>query len=264
MRRIITFILCLVGIGVAAQVVTPYSRQVECGSLFELACIPYDGYHFIKWSDGDTNATRVIQVNEDCHYIAYIAPDCENYANLPVLALYDWLIMLDVRSIHEMGYTFAENNVTWYRVVGEPDQLNDDYYQDDEMVTKGYYLTIDRNFKNTGDYYAVVDVSNSGNLPCFGSMRTVIVHYAGSSPKQHLALLPTNVYAGQQIRIIGLNPNEQSTISVYDMVGKLLSTTTIREASTYYFNACTGAGCYNVVIQSPTGTTTLRYLVHAK
>lgn len=262
MRKYLIYILCLIGTAVVAQVTTPYRRQVECGSWWELSCSPFEDYHFVKWSDGDTNAVRQIQINENIQYIAYIAPNCEEFADLPVLALYDWLLMLDVRAIHDMGYIFNENNVIWYRVVGEPDKLTDNYYQDDEQIGKGYYLTIDQNFQNTGDYYAVVDVNGSKGTLCTGLMRTVIIHYAGATHKQRLALLPTNVYPGQQVRIVGLNPQKESTIIVYDMVGKVLSTTTTKDVSTFYLNAWNTAGCYNVVVRSEEGTTTLRYLVH--
>lgn len=260
-RRLLTYIFCFLSVGVAAQAPS-YSQKVECGTWVEISCVPLDDYKFVQWSDGDTHSTRQIQVNEDAVYLAYIAPKCEEYADLPVIALYDWVIMLDAKTIHDTGYTFNENNVFWYRVTGEPDKLADNYYQDDILVGRGYYLTINRNLDGTGDYYAVVDVSNSAGMFCSGLMRSVIIHYTSLAQPKQVALYPTNVYPTQQMRIVGLDPDIETTIYVYTMAGGLLSTTTSHGEETFYMNALTMPGCYNVVVQNENGIQTLRYIVH--
>lgn len=265
MRKILIYILCLISTAVVAQVTTPYTRQVQCGSWWELSCVPFEDYHFVRWSDGDTNTVRQIQVNENVQYIAYIAPNCGEYANLPMLELYDWLLMLDVRTIHDMGYHFDEQNVTWYRVKGTPDEMDDTFPLDDEVVCKGYYLTIDRNLWTTGDYYAVIDVSSTpSGMLCTDLMRTYIAHYAGTKPQQRLALAPSYVTPGGQMKILGLDPSVSSIICVYDMVGRLLLNTTSQNETTYYLQAANCPGCYNVVVYWGNEKQTLRYLVRNK
>jgi len=237
--------------------------RVNCGTWIKISAIPLEDYHFVKWSDGDTTAVRYIQINENSQYIAYFAPNCGEYANLPIAQLYDWLLLLDVTTINQMGYYFSEQNVTWYRVKGTPDVMDDTFPLDDEVVCKGYYLTIDQNLWTTGDYYAVVDVSSSpSGVLCTSLMRTYIAQYAGSKPQQRLALSPTYVAAGSQMQLMGLDPTISSTICVYDMVGRLLSTTTTQNETTYYLQAAAAPGCYNVVVYWGDEKQTLRYIVN--
>lgn len=41
------------------------------GDVVEVSCTPDEGYKFVQWSDGDTNATRTITIgNEDIHLVA--------------------------------------------------------------------------------------------------------------------------------------------------------------------------------------------------
>jgi len=263
MRRNLVIIFGCLFLGIPLLWGAEKKVTVDCGAWVEVSATPLEDYHFVKWSDGDTTAIRQIQVNEDGHYIAYFAPNCGEYANLPIAELYDWLLMLDVRTIHEMGYVFSEQNVTWYRVHGTPDVMDDTFPLDDEVVCHGYYLTIDRNLWTTGDYYAVVDVSSSpSGLLCTSLMRTYIAQYAGSKPKQRLALTPTYVAAGSQMKIIGLDPSVSSTICVYDMVGRMLLNTTSQNETTYYMHAANTPGCYNVVVHWGDEKQTLRYIVH--
>ena len=113
-----------------------------------------------------------MEVHSDLHLIAYFAASCEDFS-LPAVALYDRLIMLDMRTIQALGYFFEPDQVTWYRVKGIPDPQEDDTldatYADppDEEVGTGYYLTLDQNLVGTGSYYALVDMSiNASGLLC--------------------------------------------------------------------------------------------------
>lgn len=237
---------------------------VSCGAWIEISATPFEDYHFWKWSDGDTNSIRQIQVNEDLHYKAYFAANCEEYANIPIIEYYDWLLMIDVRHLRDVkGYVFAENNVKWYRVKGEPDSMQIAFPQDDELVGSGYYLTIDRNLWATGNYYAVVDVAASpSGVLCHGLMRTVIVYFAGTQPAQRLAITPSYIGPGQQMKIIGLDPTVSTTIRVYDMIGRLLLNQVTKDQTTYYLNAANTPGCYNVVVNWGNQEQVLRYLVN--
>jgi len=147
--------------------------------------------------------------------------------------------------------------------VGEPDSMQAEFPQDDQLICSGYYLTIDRELWTTGDYYAVVDVAASpSGVLCHGLMRTVIVHFAGDKPSQKLAITPSYIGPGQQMKIIGLDPTVATTIRVYDMVGRLLLDQVTQDQTTYYLNAANTPGCYNVVVSWDNQEQVLRYLVN--
>lgn len=47
----------------------------DYGTKVTLKATPSDGYHFVKWSDGDTNPTRTVTVTRNYTYIAVFAQD---------------------------------------------------------------------------------------------------------------------------------------------------------------------------------------------
>lgn len=228
----------------------------------ELTATPAEDYHFVSWSDGNTDSIRRIQVNENAMYLAYFAANCADYANWPVVSLYDWLMMLNVHAINEMGYFFNASDVTWYRVNGEPDDLTASYH-DDVQVGNGLYLTLAKDFSGTGDYYAVVDISsNSSGMLCTDLMRTVIIHYCSDdSHSRKLALLPNQTTRSGQVKLVGLMPNETSQLYVYSAAGQLLKTLETSGETCYLLQAPFTDGCFYVKVVTPTTQTTLPLLV---
>lgn len=238
-------------------------HRITCGSWIEIAAHPLEDHHFLKWSDGDTDSVRQIQVHENATFIAYFAANCEEYANWSIISLYDWLLMVDVRSINEMGYYFTPANVTWYRIVGEPDDLHNNFPQDDQCIMKNsYYLTLDKSLKGTGSYYAVIDVSDSQGMLCDGLMRSIIISYSGSKQPAQVKLIPNAVVTGQTMQLKGLNPNEESEIFIYSTTGKLINYFTSIGESTILLNASHVSGCFQVLVKSPSIHQTLRYIVN--
>lgn len=247
-----------------AEESTPTRHVVACGSWMELSAIPAEDYHFVRWSDGNTDAVRQIQVNEDAHYIAFFAANCEEYANWPVVALYEWLLMLNVRQINAMGYYLSPENVTWYRIVGEADDMHGRFPLDDQFVCKGYYLTLDRNLSGMGDYYAVADVSNQQGLLCDGLMRSEIIHFASSSSAPAPRLLPNYVASGETMRLTGLAPRGTSHIAVYSSTGQLLEAFDTTDQAEVQLTAASVSGCCLVRVSTGGYTTTLRYIVNLR
>ena len=45
------------------------------GATATLKATPSAGYHFVKWSDGDTNPTRTVTVTRSYTYVAVFAQD---------------------------------------------------------------------------------------------------------------------------------------------------------------------------------------------
>ena len=95
-------------------------------------------------------------------------------------------------------------------------------------------------------------------------MRSVIVHYAGTPHRQQLALLPNATTLGGQIKLVGLDPSEQTTIQVYSSAGQLMDTFTSTDEAEYMLTAAGVSGCFYVRVSSPTIETVLKYLVFAK
>lgn len=261
MKRWLIYIACWMSVGAVFADGTGTRLRVDCGDWVQLEATPYEDYHFVRWSDGNTEPLRQLQVNEDAAYIAYFAANCEEYANWPVVALYDWLLMLNVREINAMGYYVADSRVTWYRVVGEPDDMHGTSQKDDAPVGHGYYLTLAQNLQGTGDYYAVADVSDTKGMLCDGLMRSVIVHYANSSRTPRLYLTPNMVTGGEQMRIRGLDPMKTYTILVHSTTGQLVGEYTASGCEVYYLEAAGVAGCYQVSVVTDDMQTTLRYIV---
>lgn len=265
MKRLFILTISLIaGIGALHSESVGTRHVVDCGTWMELSATPAEDYHFVRWSDGNTDSVRQIQVHEDAHYIAYFAANCEEYANWPVVALYDWLLMLNVTEVNAMGYYVQPNQVKWYRVVGELDDMHGRFPLDDEFVCVGHYLTLDKNLSGTGDYYCVADVSDNKGLLCDGLMRSVIVHYAAASAAAEPRLLPNKVLAGETMRLVGLSPTGETDITVYSPSGQLLGQHHLVGESEYLLTAAPVAGCYLVRVITDGALTTLRYIVNLR
>lgn len=237
--------------------------DVTCGTWLQLRAVPVEDWHFERWSDGNTDSVRLIEITSDTTLYAHFAPNCGDYAALPVVSLYDWLLMLDVRTIQAKGYYFTEDNVTWYRVRGVADKIGEGASANDERMGTGYSLTIDKSFKGTGDYYAVVDASGSpSGVLCTDLMRSELVHYASSeSPSDAPLIEPTMVRPREQQRLLRLNPTNPTTVTIYDITGHRLQTLTADGVERMSLQAESVAGCYQVVVQNGEQKTVLRYIV---
>ena len=257
LRNIVIFALC-------SLFLTPgRADEVACGTWLQLRAVPVEDWHFERWSDGNTDSVRLIEITSDTTLYAHFAPNCGDYAALPVISLYDWLLTLDVQTIQSKGYYFAENNVTWYRVRGVPDKLEAGASADDERMTTGYYLTIDKSFKGTGDYYAIVDVSGSpSGALCTGLMRSELVHYSSSdAPAKTPLLEPSMVRPNEPQRLLQLDPEYPTTVTIYDISGHRLQTLTANGVERLSLQAAPVAGCYQVVVRNGEQKTVLRYIV---
>jgi len=236
--------------------------DVPCGTWLALRATVVEDWHFERWSDGNTDSVRLIEITSDTTLYAHFAPNCGDYAALPVVSLYDWLLMLDVRTIQAKGYFFGEENVAWYRVRGAPDKIDEGVSADDERMATGYYLTIDQSFQGTGDYYAVVDVSGSpSGLLCTGLMRSELVHYTSSAAPPAPFLDPTMVRPSEPQRLLRLNPDHPTTVTIYDMNGRLLQSHNAEGVERLALQAAPVAGCYQVLVQNGDQRTVLRYIV---
>jgi len=235
--------------------------NVNCGTLVEIHAEAAQYYRFVEWSDGVTDAVRNVVATSDSDLVALFEPICGDNADLPVVFLYNGLIMLDLDSVKARGFNPSANDVTWYQVVGDADAIDAAFPADDQFICSGYYLSLPTNSLGYGEYYAVVDVSGTPEAICHDKMRSVIVSYTSDASKTRVEMAPTNVKNGDVMTITGLMPEERTTIMVYDYTGKAVQVLETEGLSTYDIKACGAAGVYMVKVTSDSVNETLRFIV---
>ena len=93
-------------------------------------------------------------------------------------------------------------------------------------------------------------------------MRSQLVHYASSaSPAAAPILEPTMVRPHEAQRILRLNPDYPTTVTIYDISGKRLQTLIADGVERLSLQAESVAGCYQIVVQNGELRTVLRYIV---
>ena len=249
-------LLLLLPIVLPAQ--TSVDGDIYCGKRIQVTATPKPGYHFVEWSDGLTDNPRWIDMYADSSLVAYFAPNCKRPI-VPVLALYDWMLILDKPALNQMGFNPAEDEVHWYRVVNDRDDIGDDK-RDDELVHVGYYLTATHVGTTAGKYYAeiVVNVPDSFLL-CSDTIRSNSWTFNGQEAIYNVA---GNTYSCRynegQVCLSGLPFGEQSDIAVLDAIGRVIARYR-SEDSDCVFEA-PPAGCYIIQISNRSGTVGIRYI----
>ena len=162
--------------------------------------------------------------------------------------------------VDNYGWTPAPEEVTWYKVVNDKDQ---DVIYDDIQVGKGHsYNELDGSVIKPGEYYALI-ISNEMVDPddCDGQiiMRTITL----SSGKEALSpkLISNVVRPNDNLRLINLDSEEVTEIFVYNMMGELIDTYMVDQASEFIFNANHVSGYYLIDVKTANNKTTLRYIV---
>ena len=143
------------------------------GTTVEISCIPNTGYYFVRWSDGNTNATRTITVTEDITLTAITAQGSSEY--------------LEIKARKGSG-EYERTNIIWYldykvnsfiwdaRVYTDFDNLTTNFEISDDRVTnisKGsswigdsriysFDMTVPRNDSDTNKEFTINITSNNG------------------------------------------------------------------------------------------------------
>jgi len=244
-----------------AQVIT---MEVECGSWVEMSATPVKDFVFTHWSDGSTDSIREVQVNEDAVYIAYFHDRCGDYAELPLVNRYDWILMVNVKwLVQDMGYEMSPSIVHWYRVVGEVDKLEDPNPLDppDFYIGEGYSFTLDKNLQQTGIYYGTIDFVPDSTKFCSSLSRTELAYFVAPEPTREVRLMPNTTTPNGTMYLTGLNPDIETSIRIYSVTGKLLKEATTIGAEEYLLTAYPVTGVFEVQVLSDEDNLVLRYLV---
>lgn len=183
MKRLADIVILLIlALGLQAQVETVVQDSLLCGETVEIAAQAKRGFHFVSWSDGVTTNPRRVVMTDDFDLTAIFEPDCYGRMDVPVLHMYEWLIAIDIQRLNDLGYIIREEDIKWYKIVGEPDDIF--LGGDDVWVGSGNYLMVGPEYVGVGDFYAQLDVSHNegtGTNLCEDVMRTPIVHVGATS-----------------------------------------------------------------------------------
>jgi hypothetical protein len=170
----------------------------------------------------------------------------------------DRLLMINRKEINQKEDWFLDSlgiehpeYVIWYQI-----DLNGNTTE----AGQGYYLTM-----QDGDplpagytYYAVINIPAAQGKKC--GVRGETEHY--TIPEHEApALMPSLARPGEGVRIVNLIPDEETTIRVFSVEGKLLKTYTTDNAETFRMEAEYNNGVYLVELRSNSIKTTLHYIV---
>lgn len=78
MKRIVLFVVCVCAVAllaVTARGSTADEQTYDCGTSLYIKASPAEGYHFVRWSDGNTDNPREVSVLSDITFEAVFALD---------------------------------------------------------------------------------------------------------------------------------------------------------------------------------------------
>lgn len=79
-----------------------------------------------------------------------------------------------------------------------------------------------------------------------------------------LALWPNAIGMDGWMQLVGLNPDEETTIQIYSASGQMLGTHTITGEPVHLLQAQGTSGCYTVRVKSQSQKAVLKYIVFAQ
>ncbi len=173
----------------------------------------------------------------------------------------DRIIMINRNQINEMpGWQLdsidnGEGYVKWYQMLGAtPDPTTD------TRVAVGYYYTLETGEPiPAGSYYATVEIPASSAALC-GAIGTTEVYTIGAAAPAP-ALIPSLARPGEEIKVINLDPEVETTIRIYTAEGLLQKNFTVSGESSFTIQAAYDNGFYLVELISNNLKSTLRYIV---
>ena len=196
----------------------------------------------------------------DTYTLTVETPTSENnptYDNIPLVAKYGGRILLVdlVYIANNFGWDVAVEDVEWYQVAGDVDDLKDDIYLHD-----GYaHNEKDGSLIQAGQYYALIAHEAVDAADCDGELKTTIesLTAAQSAPQ----LLPNMARPNETMRLVNLDATTISTVKVVSTTGELLNTIQVNYESEILLNAAQQPGFYIVEVSNANGKSSLRYIV---
>ena len=216
-----------------------------------------DGFDTICY-DGGTYTHKIVAGEYDCDTVVTLNLTIggQYSTTLKMYSKYgDRLLMIDRRDINENmpGWRLEEDEtdlVQWYK----------ESTPKDIFLGYGFYFTkADGSVLDAGTYYATVELPASEGAKC--GARGETNHYVVKGANNAPALMPSLARPGEDIRVVNLNPEEQTTIRVYTTEGLNKGSYTVRGEESFTIKAGYEHGFYLVEIVSENDKSTLRYIV---
>ena len=183
--------------------------------------------------------------------------------SVPMLVDYKGLIVVNrlplEHAIEEkfgvVDVEITADSIHWFKV-GQTAELKE------EDGAKGLYLTPQSASAfadfDASQYYITLELVISGGDNCVSTFTSVPVKGTAAAPQMFIA--PNSVNPGEKITLYNLD-GAQAVISVYDMMGVLVSNETITGVSSYTFEAQNNAGYYVVKVINGERVESLKYVV---
>jgi len=234
------------------------AQELTCGEQVLVTATANPGYQFEQWSDGITDNPRWMDVLGDTDLVAIFSKICEQPL-VPVVPLYEQVLMVDKNALNKNGFFPAETDINWYRVVGEQDELGA-INRDDELVHVGYYLTISISPNTTAWYYAEVPVKAPEDISlCSDTLRSNIWKYDGSQDIESTQAPPVTCrYTGTEVQVTGLPPIGDVRVTLCDMAGRKIAQQSANNTCSF---SAPPPGCYIIQIATKAGITGVRLIV---
>ncbi|MBO5619736.1 MAG: hypothetical protein J5902_07110 [Paludibacteraceae bacterium] len=162
------------------------------------------------------------------------------------------LLMINLNAIKEstswnLPDSIDDGYVTWYRVEASGDV----------EAGKGYYIT-NNGEPMVGEYYAVISIPGSdGSCGNLGYTNHLVCEAPAGAP----ALMPSLAQPGENIRIVNLDPAQETIIRIYSTEGLIQSIYTVRGEKNFTIKAAADHGFYLVELSNDSMKSTLRYIV---
>lgn len=193
------------------------------GSTALLTATPNEGYHFVEWNDGDTNATRTVTVNGNASYIATFAVTIQQYT-LTVLSANEAMGTVTGGGTYNEGsiVTITARSNAGYRFV----QWSDG----DTNASRTLTVTADATYVATFEVDVTIDDVAELNLMLYPNPAT-----------DHVTL--TGLAVGLRVTLIDAAGRQQGS---WTATGEQMTLDVSRLASGQYFLRISGMGVYKV------------------
>jgi hypothetical protein len=144
--------------------------------------------------------------------------------------------------------------VEWFEMLGAtPDPENTD-----KFLVEGYSYNKADGSPLVGSFYAVVTMDNGTACGLYGRTNVLVCGApAGVAP----LLAPSIVMPGEDIKVLNLNPDQETTIRIFTTEGLLHNTYKVSGQETFTIKAANDHGFYLVELLSGDEKSTLRYIV---
>ena len=220
------------------------------------------------WSEADTTITK----SGTYTHVFQNQYGCDSVVTFTVTINMPYVDTLEVRSYYGNRIIMINRNQIDSIPGWHLDSLHNDHPEyvkwhyidlsgkDTELKPYGYYYTLASGEPlPAGKYYAIVEIPAAPGVPCGAFGRTEIITIGAAAPAP--ALVPSLARPSQDIQVINLDPEVETTIRVFSTDGILQKVLTSKGHTDCTIKAADAIGFYLVEIVSDDMKSTLRYMV---